>query len=648
MLHRIPTLLFYVFTFIGTVYCETNVGLDENHRLFSGDLPKNEVADAFLEWSRSQLQTSTWPLDHGDSARSKFVMDAGLPADVKQEDIQVQINTDFKAIQWLYTGGKNSEWIYAMSGDSSTGFKVSKLNATTLEIVQRYPLQPASYTGGMVIHRNGHVYAIHTNVLYAFWNGDLSNVTWVRLPTELNGHLTMTNGMIVTHDGYLLIKQWSLQLKDLALYTGGKRALIYAQYGIVAITILVLAYFFNRRFFKKSNAIIKAGVNGGLSVVIGYYLGNTIALAGMLTLFTVLVGPFNWVRFVTDSWASPNFGGGELKLVDPLTLEVKVQSQLPERCAFARMALSTIKNPEDGVIEDAIVLLGDENVHQFRWRPSVNTLYWVKPWSREYRRNGDGTFPGTGPSIYDGLTYFTDNTFPVAGLADNTYKFFAASIHRIPPTIPTKAENKQKIDYRTAGRLITKKDYLRSNDIPAVPSWGNPQHFGQTNRHPLLPYDNILPPRPNQQAGFMFWSTAINPPYEDHDGQVIVWDSSRSVVQGRNLYDPTEIRWQLARVTQGDCISVIPDRHHIYMTDYGAKKPAHVSKWLGAIAGDFPELKTNDKFFLISDTRTGQIFANVTLPELGTNPTLIVPGKNNDVFLGAQRGLVRVYAVPKK
>ena len=55
------------------------------------------------------------------------------------------------------------------------------MNVTTLDTVQRHRLQPSFSTGGMIIHRNGHVYALHTNHLYNFWNGDLDNVIVVRL-----------------------------------------------------------------------------------------------------------------------------------------------------------------------------------------------------------------------------------------------------------------------------------------------------------------------------------------------------------------------------------------------------------------------------------------------------------------------------------
>jgi hypothetical protein len=146
----------------------------------------------------------------------------------------------------------------------------------------------------------------------------------------------------------------------------------------------------------------------------------------------------------------------------------------------------------------------------------------------------------------------------------------------------------------------------------------------------------------------MFWSTVINPPRADHKGSVIVWDSARAVVQGRDLQNSSNILWQLNNVNQGDCITVIPDRNYIYMTDYSSS-PKHSSDWLAATTGDIEEFRVNSKFFILADTRNGQVIFNISLAEhgYGTNPSLLVPGKNNDVFIGVPKGVVRIYTDKK-
>ncbi len=100
-----------------------------------------------------------------------------------------------------------------------------------------------------------------------------------------------------------------------------------------------------------------------------------------------------------------------MKLVDPVTLKVVAEAWFPERSSYPRMSMSRVKGPE-GQDEDAIILLGDEHVFQFRWRPQTHTLYHIPEWTQRYRKRWDGTLAGTGPTIYDNKVFFTDNTYP--------------------------------------------------------------------------------------------------------------------------------------------------------------------------------------------------------------------------------------------
>lgn len=61
--------------------------------------------------------------------------------------------------------------------------------------------------------------------------------------------------------------------------------------------------------------------------------------------------------------------------MDPLTMEVVASISLEERGSYARMAMTHVLNGVQP--EDAIVMVGDENVYQMRWRPSSKSLYMV-------------------------------------------------------------------------------------------------------------------------------------------------------------------------------------------------------------------------------------------------------------------------------
>lgn len=337
--------------------------------------------EAFLQTSRTSLSPSTWPLDHGDSARSKFVMNAGLPANVTSENMKSIANPYLIGAQWLYTQGEKSEYLFAMGGRSGA-YYVAKLNSTSLDVLQRYEINRGAYIGGMLMHKNGHVYTVHTNYLYVFWNGDLNNVTVKELPTELNNKVIMTNGMLVTQDGYLVIKQWPFQVTDIFFVMYGVSyvfkiliACFVISFGVVYQFVIQPALKITDPTKRINNSIyiffliLKALILLAIFTVVSFFTVYCIGLARK-------TGAYNPFRFFADSLLSPVEGGGELKLIDPITLEIIAAATLPERCSMARMALSSVQN-KDGQEEDAILLLGDENIHQYRWRIQSKELFWV-------------------------------------------------------------------------------------------------------------------------------------------------------------------------------------------------------------------------------------------------------------------------------
>ena len=72
----------------------------------------------------------------------------------------------------------------------------------TLEILQTFELGSSLYLGGMLMHSNGHVYCIHANILYVFFDGDLSNFTKSSIPSSLNGNAIQTNDIFYIYNNF--------------------------------------------------------------------------------------------------------------------------------------------------------------------------------------------------------------------------------------------------------------------------------------------------------------------------------------------------------------------------------------------------------------------------------------------------------------
>ena len=178
--------------------------------------------------------------------------------------------------------------------------------STTLELVQEIRLNRGMYTGGLLMHRNGNAYAIHSNQLFKFHDLNLENVTTVSLPTKLNGNVVLTNGMLVTQDGYIIVKQWSFNAQDILMFSLGKKIITQILVAFVAGAVGILLY------------VTKSPTGIPLGALVGFAFWFIL----VLLVFVKLMGPFNPIRFVMDGIYSSNIGGGELKIIDPITLQV--------------------------------------------------------------------------------------------------------------------------------------------------------------------------------------------------------------------------------------------------------------------------------------------------------------------------------------
>ena len=390
-----------------------------------------------LERAGISLLDSTWPADHGDISRSKYTLNAGLPADFNPEDIELIIQDKSEQAQWLYTYGNHSEYLFLIGGIKGKirkflSFFIHKLDSRTMEILQTFPLTSSLYLGGLMMHANGDVYCVHSNILYRFEQGDLTKFTKKRIETKLNSNAVQTNGMLVTSDGYIVVKQWSMILED-AIYLKAilQPLIIKVMIGISVVIYSITWYFVSKGKFSLSNKLFIVLPLGGLLSVL--------AILGYLT-FTIISmnGPIDVFEFMTSNLLIRNGGGGgEVKLIDPVSLEVVRELQLAERASYARMAMYTLFDANDQPYEDAIICLGDENVYQLRWNLPSQQLYLYPEWTRRYRRRGDGSFPGTGPAIFNHSVYFTDNTY--AGfLFGRTFKLFHLPLELAgsPPKLP--------------------------------------------------------------------------------------------------------------------------------------------------------------------------------------------------------------------
>lgn len=518
---------------------------------------------------------STWPSDHGDSSRSKYTLGAGLPRNFSSDDLKRVDNSEVGNAQWIYHAG---DVIYALGG-SANSLKVAKYDALNLETLQTYAMKPALYIGGMLLHENGHVYAVHGNTLYVFWDGDLSNSTMVNLPTNLNSHsVVQTNGMVVTHDGLLVIKQWPYLIEDMTMVLYRFKIIPKIFMAILAILLFRSAY----NSVSKSKPLLRV-LLGLIQTVSKFCL----ALAALAALFIVLItrGVYDVRKVFFTHLLYPNIG--ELKLIDPISLEVVAAEQLQERCSFARMALSTVKAGE----EDVIYLLGDEYTHLYRWNSKAKRLWGVPKVSRRYRSRFSGSHPGTGPAIFKNTAYFTDNTFPV-GLYGDTYSLFSQSL--LSDDDGDVSNNMDRYELKRA----------------RLSSTGEP--------------------------GFMFWSVVVSP----FDDSVIVWDTAGESVQSRRASD-LSLNWEV-RAVQLDCISIAADKGHVYFSDHDLGDNARAS------ASDYMESMFNakniTKYLVVAEASTGRTISKVAIYQGdGQQPSLIVPGPHDDVIFGTPVGIARLY-----
>ena len=178
--------------------------------------------------SRASLYPSVWPADMADLNRSNAVVNAGLPRDVRPEDIAIEtVEMPFPVFSYIrdddevfVIGGTPfvlARYVSAIdglpAGRTQAKPHITRYNPQTGEQV-RLPLDRGTtlgYVGGALMHANGFVYAISQSHLYRIDAETMTIVNSADLPTVSfpRARSTIYNGLSVSGDGYLLTKYFS-------------------------------------------------------------------------------------------------------------------------------------------------------------------------------------------------------------------------------------------------------------------------------------------------------------------------------------------------------------------------------------------------------------------------------------------------------
>lgn len=177
---------------------------------------------------RMSLYRSAWPADMANLNRSNSVVNAGLPRDVRAEDIAVEtVEMPFPVFSYI----RNDDEVFVIGGTpfilnrcvsaidglpigrTEAAPHITRYNPQTGEQV-RLPLDRGNtlgYVGGALMHENGFVYAISRSHLYRIDAAKMSVVASVDLPRVPfpRSRSTIYNGLSVSREGYLLTKYFS-------------------------------------------------------------------------------------------------------------------------------------------------------------------------------------------------------------------------------------------------------------------------------------------------------------------------------------------------------------------------------------------------------------------------------------------------------
>ena len=186
---------------------------------------------------------TVWPSEHADLIRSHAVLSGGLPGDFDKSRLRIAA-TEMHLPTWGYTRGK--EEIFVIGGSPQfmsiftesikTGKSISKLTAVIYSIKDIFSSDipyaakinsktmgktvlaldrgnTVNYTGGLLMHANGFVYAVSQSVLYKIETTKMEIVKSIDLPgigNRWTSYWTTYNGLQVLANGELILKGFHL------------------------------------------------------------------------------------------------------------------------------------------------------------------------------------------------------------------------------------------------------------------------------------------------------------------------------------------------------------------------------------------------------------------------------------------------------
>lgn len=133
--------------------------------------------------------------------------------------------------------------------------------------------------------------------------------------------------------------------------------------------------------------------------------------------------------------------------------------------------------------------------------------------------------------------------------------------------------------------------------------------------------------------GFNFWSNAVSPAH----GLVVSWDTLGGWVEARDS-STLELVWESESRTS-DCVVIGEDAGHVYTAHYDYDLT--LQDYLTAF-GPRPRVSNIPKSLRIFDLTTGDTIADIALGLTAPCMSMIIPGLNDDVFVGMRDGLLRV------
>ncbi len=215
------------------------------HGDYESDTPWGCREAGSFDSARAGYYDTVWPSEHTDLWRSHAALNAGLPADFNPERLAVS-TVRLNLPVWGYTRNHNEVFVIGGSpvfldsftqaikngeplsedeirasvledlDDPSVSY-VAKVVPNAMQKARQLDLTQGwtvNYTGGLLMHENGYVYAVSQSVLYKIHPSSMRIVRSVELPlvgdTVNDQFWTTYNGLQVIASGKLVLKGYHL------------------------------------------------------------------------------------------------------------------------------------------------------------------------------------------------------------------------------------------------------------------------------------------------------------------------------------------------------------------------------------------------------------------------------------------------------